>query len=139
MMEALIAQLKAADASSLDLDVAVSLAIGTLFRDENGKLFRLDPDDGARIYAGCDNTRVITRRLTSSMDDLVSAAEAKLPGIWWMIAKGRLTATVPLCAVILLFGEDEVGTGEHDKPCLAGCIALLRALTEPIAGHQGNA
>lgn len=66
---------------------------------------------------------------TASTDAAIALVDRVLPGVWWVFAKGKMTADEPLYAAQLLFGEDEeIGIGEGHTLPLAILAALLTAL-----------
>lgn len=68
-------------------------------------------------------------KFTASLDAALALCERVLPGVWWLIGRGKLTAAEPEYGAQLMFGEDEVlGVGEAPTPAVALILALLRAL-----------
>lgn len=74
-----------------------------------------------------------------SLDEVLTLMEQMRPGVFWHVAKGRLTATEPLYGAQLLIGSDEcLGIAEHPaSPTLALLAALLRSLVQASAGGEG--
>lgn len=68
---------------------------------------------------------------TDSLDAALALAEQAIPGVWWVLGKGKTRAEEPLFGARLLFGADQVlGEGEHeDRAALAVCLAVLDALS----------
>jgi hypothetical protein len=66
---------------------------------------------------------------STSVGAALALIARKLPGCWWMIARGKMKVAEPEYGAILYFGEEPIGEGEHDAgPAMAICLALLRAL-----------
>jgi hypothetical protein len=100
----------------LDLDLATALVPDVLVMRQR------DDDRGADPYTyWC---------YTEKIDDALALVERKLPGAWWVIAKGRMQASEPLFGCELLFGADQqLGLADGPTPALAILLALLRALS----------
>ena len=66
--------------------------------------------------------------LTGSLDAAIALTERLLPGIWWVIAKGKTTLAEPMYGAQLFFGEhEEFAPGEGPTPAIALLIATLKA------------
>lgn len=65
---------------------------------------------------------------SASIDAALALMERVLPGIWYVMAKGRLTESEPLFACELLFGEVQQSIADGPTPSLAIILATLRAL-----------
>ena len=88
------------------------------------------------------------QHFTSSADAVKIEAEKRLPGVWWISAKGKSKATEPLYFAQFLFGSDDVlCEGKHDAgEAFALLIALFRALERaagaasisPLEGEMGG-
>lgn len=68
---------------------------------------------------------------TASLDAALALVERVLPGVWYVLGKGKLRADEPLYGAKLLFTADgTLGEGEHEhSQALALLAALLSALT----------
>lgn len=117
----LIAKLEGLSGPDREVDIDLGIALGA---------FVEDPD--AASYGPYLRRRLARRApaLTRSLDAAVALVERKLPGTFYHVAKGRLTASEPLYGAQLLFGSEEVlGEGAHRvNLALALCLALLRSL-----------
>ena len=66
---------------------------------------------------------------TASIDAALALVERKLPGAWYVMAKGRMSAKEPLFGCELLFNHDEqLSIADGPTQSLAILAALLRAL-----------
>lgn len=69
---------------------------------------------------------------TASIDAALALVERKLPGAWYVLAKGRMTEAEPLFGCELLFGaEEQLGIEAGHTQALAIVAALLTALQAP--------
>jgi hypothetical protein len=74
---------------------------------------------------------------TSSLDAAVALVERLLPGIFYIIAKGKTRGDEPLYGVRLLFGTDEpIGEAEHDNRECCIVLATLRALQQKATAND---
>jgi hypothetical protein len=65
---------------------------------------------------------------TASLDAVTALIEQVLPGVFWIMSKGRARRDEPLYAAEMLFGTDEIlGEAEADSAPLALLAALLSA------------
>lgn len=69
---------------------------------------------------------------TGSTDAAVAFSEKALPGVWYILAKGRVRHTEPLYACELLFGNKRLSIAEADTLPLAIIDATLTALLETM-------
>lgn len=118
----LIAKLEALDGPSREMDLSIAECFGAGLEHTPTKL------TGKIAWQGdtkCRPCPPYTRCLTA----VTELTERAFPGIFYHIAKGRLSAREPLYGAQLLFGSDDVlGEGEHNAtPAIALVIALLRA------------
>ncbi|MHB1086117.1 MAG: hypothetical protein ACYCZ0_00010 [Minisyncoccota bacterium] len=66
---------------------------------------------------------------TASVDAAIALVERLLPGIFWVVGKGKTREAEPPFGCHLLFGSDEIiGDGEAPTAPLAILSALLTAL-----------
>lgn len=87
-------------------------------------------------YRSVDYRKVFATPITGSLDSAVAFVERIRPGVWWMIAKGRLAANEPLYGAHLLFGPEEViGEGEGPTAAIALVLAAVQAVNSGEIGH----
>ncbi|MFC0809087.1 hypothetical protein ACFHWW_27215 [Ensifer sp. P24N7] len=66
---------------------------------------------------------------TSNIDEAIALADRLLPGVWYLMARGKMRAHEPLYGARLMFGDEVIGEGESDhSQALAICIAIIDAL-----------
>jgi len=115
----LLARIEAATEGDEDLDRDIAIALGWTppamglphWHDDEGNHWSALPD------------------WSTSIDDALALVERVKPGVWWHIAKGRLTASEPLFGAELLFDDMEsLGHGEAATAPLAILAALLRSI-----------
>lgn len=112
----LIARLEAAEAGSRELDFAVAQSLGSVVREGWAETYA-DGTFGGSVKA-----------YTTSVEAALALAERLIPGVWWVIGRGKLTSGEPEYGAELLFGPDEsLGIAEAATAPLALCIAILRA------------
>lgn len=69
-----------------------------------------------------------TLHYTSSLDAAIALVEKRLPGIFWLVGKGKTRAAEPPFGCHLMFGTDEIiAEGEAATGPIAILIALLKA------------
>jgi len=72
---------------------------------------------------------------TDSIDAALALVERALPGAWYVLAKGRMTAAEPLYGCELLFGADEQ-LGIDAGPTAP--IAIVKALVRALIAKEGR-
>lgn len=93
-------------------------------------------DDGDIVFhaqaLGIQN-KSLCPTYTESIDAALALVERVLPGVWWLVGKGRTRTVEPLYGVHLMREgslDDVIGEGEAETPSLAIILALLSALKE---------
>lgn len=124
----LVARIKALTGPDPSLDYAIYKELLPFSREEHLAAYASDPD--AYWYW------MTHRAYTGSLDEAICLAERVIPGVWWQIAKGRLSAAEPLYGAHLLFGPEEI-IGEGEGPTAA--IAVLLALFDAPRHPRGSA
>lgn len=124
-----------------EIDVAICLALSYIGcfpaplnlrrSDDAGWLdYEADEDGDGRLVDCTD----VAPELTASTDAALALVERKLPGVWWIMSKGKLSEGEALFACQLLFGADEsLAIEDADTLPLAIILALLRALSSQEA------
>ena len=116
----LIERLEGASVGTSELDLAVGQVLGLI----DDKLVYTNEDGSRSSFGNCDPWYPWTQ----SIDHGLRLAERVLPGVWWVIGKGKLRDREPEYGAQLMFGADQVlGSGEGATASLALCIAILRA------------
>ena len=136
-LRALLARVESASGPDCEIDCALFCAFampkewcGSLiishFRDLRGT-YGYNTADGMRHLEA-----QTVPRYTSSTDAAIGLCEQVLPGIFYLLGKGKTRKDEPPYGAQLLFGIDEViSSAEHSASLpLALCAALLKA---PIA------
>jgi Lar family restriction alleviation protein len=95
----------------------------------------ISDERGAALYAAeAELSRLRSSQEGVKLVEALAEVEAGIPGAFWHVAKGRLTATEPLYAALILSGDEEIGSGESEDADEAVRIALLSALDHKPAG-----
>ncbi len=114
VLDRLIAETEAGASYALDVEIAQALVPQIIVMRRNSD----DTGNEPHTY----------RCFSTKLDDALWLGDALVPGCFWHVAKGRLTASEPLFGCQLLFGADEVlAEGEGPTAPIAVLLAVLRA------------
>lgn len=84
--------------------------------------------DGEKIRFGGLETMV--PRYSTSLDEAVALLERFQPGIWWIIGKGKMTASEPDYGCQLQFGAQTLATAEGASAPLSVIAAMILSLPD---------
>lgn len=119
----LIAKCERATGGDRELDAAIATALDDWSEHWEAEDLHSEP----KLFKDCDD-------YTSSIDAALALCERVLPGIWYVLAKGRLQASEPLFGCEMLFGSDEqIAIADGPTQALAIVIATLKALEKDSA------
>lgn len=115
----LLERVKAATGPDRQLDADVLAACG----------YRVNDLQRNRWRVWLDGQWASMPEISASIDAAKALVERVLPGVFWMLAKGRASEAEPMFGCYLLFGTEEViGDGEAATAPLAILVALLTTL-----------
>ena len=127
-LAALIARVEAASGPDREIDADLirtlvpGSTVGTYITDDSGDIVFHAEALGIR-------NKWPAPAYTGSVDPALDLAEHVLPGVWYVLAKGRLSVNEPLYGCELLFGADEqLAIADGPNQPLAIVKALLKAL-----------
>lgn len=84
------------------------------------------PDDEAIGWVGRFNAMLDAGAYESAA---IMLSERALPGVWWIVGKGKMTESEPLYGAQLLFAGEVLAAAEHaEAPALAMVGAILLAM-----------
>lgn len=109
----------------LDAEIWCAAQGFTLVRFTSGLEGFVYSDPSRQAFRQCDTTPM----LGASLDAITAFSEIVLPGVWWLVAKGRMREAEPIFGARLFFGQEVIAEAEHDThPALALALALVEFL-----------
>lgn len=130
MIAAVKTRLICASGADREIDLALAAAMGEMNHAEAEAWTRFIEGRADHIA-----TPKPPKRYTASIDTALALLESRLPGVFYMLGKGRTRAAEPLYGFQIMFGSDEIlADAEHDHAPNAVLIALCMALLSTRAG-----